>query len=174
MTEQIVTKKDLKNIAYVFDPFHLGVILRELSEIFDPDVEYTLPQLLELAGEIVYAERKAIYVSQQEYDGFTLSYREKRNMPKVGDKYELLPYAQFKYGRFIAPFFYSAITCKGVKKQTVIRMVTEKIFADHDYWFNPISHRLSYWETCKSEEDKETATYLYNHYLRIKVGIEEP
>jgi hypothetical protein len=173
MSSDTVTKKDLKNIAYVFDPFHLGVILRELSEIFDSDVEYTLRELLELAGEMIYSKRKAVYVSQQEYDGFAPEYKEKRHMPKVGDKYEFLPYKEFKYGRFIAPFFYSALTCKGVKKQPVIRMVTEKIFADHDYWFNPISHRLSYWETCKSEEDKETATYLYNHYLRMKVGIGE-
>jgi hypothetical protein len=172
--EHTVTKKDLKNIAYVFDPFHLGVILRELSEIFDPDVDYALYDLLELAGESVYATRKAIYISQSEYDRYTPEYRASMptRMKKVGDKYEFLPYKEFKYGRFIAPFFYSALACKDVKKQSVIRIVTEKIFADHDYWFNPISHRLSYWETSKSEEDKETATYLYNHYLRMKVGME--
>jgi hypothetical protein len=171
MSSNTVTKKELYHVSFAFDRYHLGRVLQELTEIFEPNVEYTLSELLELAGEVVYSDRPPVYMTIEEYNHTTPVWKEKRKIPRVGDKYELIPRRIFKYENHITPLFYSAITCRGVKNKRVIQMVTEKIFHDFGFFQTWVDEILPSWQLCKSENEKASANYLYNHYLRMKVGI---
>jgi hypothetical protein len=175
MIEHTVTKKDLYHVAHAYPRYHKGIIFQELVEVFEDGITYTLYDLLAIRGNDVYAEAPAIYISEKEYNASTPEWRENRiskgYLKRVGDKYEFLPHRVFKYERWITPLFYTAVVCRGVKDKRIIQMVADKIiYEDYDtddkLFKKPVAW---YGATEKQEQD---ATYLYNYYLRIKVGME--
>jgi hypothetical protein len=172
--EHTVTKKDLYHVAHAYPHYHIGIIFQELVEMFEDNVNYTLFDLLELHGNDVYGESPAIYISEKEYNSCTSEWLEKRKsqgyLKRVGDKYEFLPHRIWRYETYIAPLFYSAIACRGVRDKRVIQMVADKIMWE-DYDINRVYAKPLAWygATKKQEQD---ATYLYNYYLRIKMGME--